>query len=73
MSLKEDWTKWTPRIWRPIEESEAAAEQQHTPMEEAEVENIGALVDQYGDWHLAPGHHWQPKKQIRAVVGASRS
>jgi hypothetical protein len=38
-----------------LRKSDAVAEQQDAPKEEAIVETIGALVDKYGDWHLAVG------------------
>jgi hypothetical protein len=41
MNLEANWEK-----------SEVTAEQQAAPKEEATVETIGALVDQYGDRHL---------------------
>jgi hypothetical protein len=54
------------------EKSEAVLEQQDIPMEGTEVENIRALVYQYGDWHLAPGHHQQPKKQTQGNGGSQQ-
>jgi hypothetical protein len=44
-------------------------EQPDAPIEEATVETIRALVDQYGDRHLAIGHRWQPKKWTQGIDG----
>jgi hypothetical protein len=46
------------------EKLEAVAEHQGVHKEEAAVETIGALVDQYGDQHLAVGRYWQLKKWL---------
>jgi hypothetical protein len=52
------------------EKSEAVVEHQEVPKEEATVEAIGALEDQYGDQHLAKGHGQHPKKQIQGNGGS---
>jgi hypothetical protein len=44
-------------------EIESESEHHEVPEEEAMVETIGALEDQYGDRHLAVGHCRQSKKQ----------
>jgi hypothetical protein len=49
---------------------EAVAKHQEVPKEEATVETIWALEDQYGDWHLAVGHRRQPKKRNQGNGGS---
>jgi hypothetical protein len=39
-----------------MEEMKSVVEHQEVPKEEATVETVVALEDQYGDWHLAVGH-----------------
>jgi hypothetical protein len=51
-------------------ESEAVAEHQEVPNEEAAVENIGALEDRYGDQHLAVRRHGQLKKWAQGDGGS---
>jgi hypothetical protein len=41
------------------------SERQEVPKEEAAVVTIGALEDQYDDWHLSVEHHRQPKKRTQ--------
>jgi hypothetical protein len=52
------------------EKLDAIAEQQGTPKEEAGVETIGALEDQYGDWYLAVGCHQHLNKWTRGDGGS---
>jgi hypothetical protein len=44
------------------EKSDARVEHQDVLKEKSTVETLGALKDQYGDWHLAAGCHQQPNK-----------
>jgi hypothetical protein len=53
------------------EDIKSVAEQQKVPKEEAAVETIGALKDQYGNRHLAVGRHQKSKKPAQ-VDGESR-
>jgi hypothetical protein len=52
------------------EKSEAVAEQQDAHKEEAMVKPIGALVDRYGDQHLAVGRRHQLKKRTQGDSGS---
>jgi hypothetical protein len=52
------------------EKSDCKAEQQDAPKEETAGENIGALVDRYGDRHLAVGLCRQPKKRTQGDAGS---
>jgi hypothetical protein len=45
-------------------------EHQEVPEKEAMVETIRAPEDWYGDWHLAVGRRWQPKKQTQDNGGS---
>jgi hypothetical protein len=47
------------------EEMKSIAVHQEVPKEGAAVQNIGALVDRYGDRHLAAGHCRRPQKRIQ--------
>jgi hypothetical protein len=53
------------------EKSDAVAEHQKVPKDEAAGEIIGALEDRYRDRHLAIGRRRQPKKWTQ-VDGGSR-
>jgi hypothetical protein len=52
------------------EEIESESEHQEVPKEEATVETIGALEDQYGDRHLAVGCCRQLKKRTQGGGGS---
>jgi hypothetical protein len=43
-------------------ETDSVAERRRVPNEEAAMETIGALEDQYWDWRLTVGCHQQLKK-----------
>jgi hypothetical protein len=48
------------------------SEHHGVPKEKAAVETFGALKEQYGDWHLAVGHHWQLKKWTQDSGGSQK-
>jgi hypothetical protein len=50
-------------------ELQSVAMHQKVPNEEAMVETIGALEEQYGDRHLAVGRCQQPKKRTQGNSG----
>jgi hypothetical protein len=52
------------------EKSEAVAENQEIPTEEAEVETVGTLKDRYRDQHLAIGRRRQLKKRTQGDGGS---
>jgi hypothetical protein len=51
-----------------LEEIESEAEHEEVPKEEATVETFGALKEQYGDWHIAVGHHQKLQKWTQPPV-----
>jgi hypothetical protein len=59
--MKESWKE---RRKPTSVEMKSLAVHQEVPNEEAEVETIKALENQYRDWFLAVGHRRQPNKQI---------
>jgi hypothetical protein len=52
------------------EEKEVVAEHQEVPNKEAALEIIGAVEDQYGNWHLGVGCLQQPKTWTQGDGGS---
>jgi hypothetical protein len=55
-----------------LEETEYQSEHQEVPKEEAVVETIRTLEDQYGDWHLAIWRFQQPMKRTQGSGGSQK-
>jgi hypothetical protein len=54
------------------EKSDAVAEHQEAPKQEAAVETIEALQDRCGDRHLAVGRRRQPNKRTQGDGGSRK-
>jgi hypothetical protein len=64
---------WIDGMDASQEKSDTIVEHQEVPNKEATVESIGALVDQYGDLHLAIGWHQQPKEWTQCNGGTRQN
>jgi hypothetical protein len=48
-------------------ESEAVVKHEEVSMEQAAVKPVRGLKKRHGDWHLAVGRRWKPKKRIQGI------